>query len=127
MLGTTMRGLGHAASPPLQPDDQPIDFAHLFRMTLGDHSLEQEVLALFDRQIEMLVGRMTGIKPAAVAALAHTIKASALGIGAWSIASAAEAVEAVSHSAGDIDFAVGELSRAAAKVRATIANRLAPA
>ena len=34
-------------SPPLAPDDGPIDFEHLKRMTLGDAGLEQEVLAMF--------------------------------------------------------------------------------
>ena len=34
-------------SPPLAPDDGPIDIEHLRRMTLGDASLEREVLAMF--------------------------------------------------------------------------------
>jgi len=34
-------------SPPLAPDDGPIDIEHLKRMTLGDASLEREVLAMF--------------------------------------------------------------------------------
>ena len=34
-------------SPPLVPDDGPIDIAHLKRMTLGDAGLEREVLAMF--------------------------------------------------------------------------------
>src|SRR6267154_2649952 len=33
-------------SPPLAPDDGPIDFEHLKRMTLGDAGLEQEVVAM---------------------------------------------------------------------------------
>ena len=37
-------------SPPLAPDDGPIDFAHLGRMTLGDAGLEREVLAMFSAQ-----------------------------------------------------------------------------
>ena len=37
-------------SPPLAPDDGPIDFEHLQRMTLGDAGLEQEVLAMFSAQ-----------------------------------------------------------------------------
>jgi hypothetical protein len=125
MLDTFTAALDYTASPPLQPEDQPIDFAHLFRMTLGDHSLEREVLALFDRQAEMLIGRMAGIEPPAVAALAHTLKGSARGIGAWGVASAAEAVETASISSGDVGTAVEALSRAAAKARETIATRLA--
>ena len=33
-------------SPPLAPEDGPIDFAHLSRMTLGDGDLEREVLTM---------------------------------------------------------------------------------
>ena len=42
-------------SPPLVPDDGPIDIAHLQRMTLGDVSLEREVLAMFAAQAAGLV------------------------------------------------------------------------
>ena len=35
-----------------------IDRRHLARMTLGDRSLEQEVLQLFDRQASLLIERM---------------------------------------------------------------------
>ena len=37
-------------SPPLAPDDGPIDIEHLQRMTLGDAGLEREVLAMFSAQ-----------------------------------------------------------------------------
>ena len=37
-------------SPPLAPDDGPIDIDHLQRMTLGDAGLEREVLAMFSAQ-----------------------------------------------------------------------------
>ena len=45
-------------SPPLVPVERPIDFEHLSRMTLGDRTLEREVLSLFVRQAEMLRARM---------------------------------------------------------------------
>ena len=44
-------------SPPLVPDDGPIDLEHLRRMTLGDASLEREVLAMFSAQAVKLIGR----------------------------------------------------------------------
>jgi HPt (histidine-containing phosphotransfer) domain-containing protein len=116
--------LERMASPPLVPDDQPIDFSHLFRMTLGDHSLEREVLQLFDRQTEMLLARMNAAEPAAAAALAHTLKGSARGIGAWNVASTAEQVEIAAAAAGDLNAAIDALSQAAARVRATIADHL---
>ena len=124
MFTTSTSPLQRMASPPLQPDDQPIDFAHLFRMTLGDHSLEREVLELFDRQVELLIGRMAATEPAAVGALAHTLKGSARGIGAWGVAAAAESVETISASAGDLAAAVEALSQAAGRARETIAGHL---
>ena len=45
-------------SPPLAPDDGPIDFEHLQRMTLGDAGLEQEVLAMFAAQSAKLIGTL---------------------------------------------------------------------
>jgi HPt (histidine-containing phosphotransfer) domain-containing protein len=68
-------------------------------MTLGERSLEREVLALFDRQAEMLLPRIRGGAPALAAASAHTLKGSALGIGAFRVASAAAAVEQANDAA----------------------------
>jgi len=70
-----------------------IDVEHLSSMTLGDRSLEREVLELFDRQATMLIARMHDAVPAVVSACAHTLKGSARGIGAWAVADAADAVE----------------------------------
>jgi len=105
---------------------RPIDLAHLARMTLGDLSLEREVLQLFERQAGMLLGRVRGGSPPAIAAIAHTLKGSARGIGAKRVASAAEAVEAAS-SAGDeamLDDAIARLREAADEARAVIAELL---
>ena len=54
--------MAEVGAPPLVPD-QPIDRTHLFKMTLGDHSLEGEVLRLFERQVAMLLGRMDATDP----------------------------------------------------------------
>ena len=70
-----------------------IDVEHLARMTLGERSLEREVLALFDRQADMLLPRIRGGAPAMAAASAHTLKGSAVGIGAFKVARAVEQVE----------------------------------
>ena len=45
-------------SPPLAPDDGPIDSGHLERMTLGDAGLTREVLAMFSAQAVGLIGRL---------------------------------------------------------------------
>ena len=103
-------------------DEAVIDLKHLFRMTLGDHSLEREVLALFDRQIDMLIARMSEVDPSCVGALAHTLKGSARGVGAWPMARAAEAVEAAELA--ELAPAVAALAAAACETRAAIAEIL---
>jgi HPt (histidine-containing phosphotransfer) domain-containing protein len=100
-----------------------IDRAHLARMTLGDQSLEREVLQLFDRQSEILLARMNDAPPAAVAALAHTMKGSARGIGAWPVAQAAEAVEeAAAHDPTCMAPAQRRLAAVVREVRVVIAD-----
>lgn len=69
-----------------------IDRAHLCRMTAGAGELERELLALFDTQCAVLMERMVEC-PATRSTLAHTLKGSALGIGAMRVAQAAAAVE----------------------------------
>ena len=70
-----------------------IDTAHLSRMTLGELSLQREVLALFDRQADLLMPRIRTGAPGVAAVSAHVLKGSAVGIGAFKVARAAEAVE----------------------------------
>jgi HPt (histidine-containing phosphotransfer) domain-containing protein len=113
------------ASPPLAPDAQPIDRAHLFRMTLGDHKLEREVLQLFDQQAGLLLARMAQADPAGVAALAHTLQGSARGVGAWGIARAAEALEVAARGRTvELQSAVNTLSFATDEARRAIAELL---
>jgi hypothetical protein len=113
------------ASPPLVPDTQPIDRNHLFRMTLGDHKLECEVLQLFERQAGMLLSRMGEADPAGVAALAHTLQGTARGVGAWNVARAAEAVE-VAAGARNVELqpAMNALSGAIDDARRAIVELL---
>lgn len=93
-----------AALKQAEAHDAPIDLVHLARMTLGERSLEREVLQLFRRQASMLIARMRGVEPAGAGGLAHTLNGSARGIGAWRAARAAEAVE-IAATAGDASFA----------------------
>lgn len=76
-----------------------IDLAHLSRMTLGEASLQREVLALFRRQADLLLPRMRCGVPAVAAACAHTLKGSAAGIGAFAVMRAAETVETATDAA----------------------------
>jgi HPt (histidine-containing phosphotransfer) domain-containing protein len=113
-------------APPLVPVEQPVDLAHLSRMTLGDRDLEREVLQLFERQAAMLLDRMPGAGSAHVAAMAHTIKGSARGIGAWQIARYAETLELAAASAREADraAALASLMGSVEKVRAVIKDLL---
>lgn len=115
----------HVSAPPLAPVDRPIDFEHLFRMTLGDHDLEREVLQLFDRQAGMLMERIAQSEPGTVAAAAHTLKGSARGIGAWFVARAADMVEAAATSSqSDLPKAVRALAVSVDEARVVITDLL---
>lgn len=111
-------------SPPSSPE-RAIDLVHLARMTFGDRRLEREVLELFDRQAQMLIGRMNRSAPAAVATLAHTLKGSARGIGAKRVARAADEVElAAAEGEATLRPAIGMLEAAVEEARAVIADLL---
>jgi HPt (histidine-containing phosphotransfer) domain-containing protein len=106
-------------SPPLAPDDGPIDIAHLTRMTLGDTGLEREVLAMFAGQSAGLVDELATL-PANAAALTHTLKGSARAIGAVRVADAAERLEAAIRGAADASQALAALNDSVSEVRAAI-------
>ena len=92
------------------------------RTTLGDRSLEREVLQLFDRQAGLLLARMQSRDAAAMAALAHTLKGSAASIGATDVMLAAAAVE---HAgAGEREAALDRLAAAIDEACAAIAGLL---
>lgn len=100
-----------------------IDRAHLKRMTFGDRALEREVLQLFERQAAVLIERMRSGDAAAIATLAHTLKGSALGIGAGGVAQAARAVEAAA-TPENTSLAIDRLAEAITAARASIAALL---
>ena len=113
------------SAPPLAPVERPIDLEHLSRMTLGERSLEREVLQLFDRQASMLLNRMLTAPPPVAAGAAHTLKGSALGIGAFEVARAAEAVEFAARSdVGDMPNRVRQLRGCVEAARIVIADLL---
>ena len=79
-------------SPPLVPDDGPFDFDHLKRKTMGDASLEREVLAMFAAQASELIEKIVKM-PTNVDHLAHKLRGSAEAVGAFRIIDAAEWLE----------------------------------
>lgn len=106
-------------SPPLAPDDGPIDMAHLARMTLGDERLTREVLTMFAAQALRLVGTLAALPPEA-GALAHTLKGSARAIGAFAVADAAAALEAALENGEDPARALLVLDDLVAQARSAI-------
>ena len=106
-------------SPPLAPDDGPIDLIHLRRMTLGDAALEREVLSMFSAQAARLAGALAA-EPADASALVHTLKGSARAIGAFAVADAAAHLETLIRSGSDRAEALSELDDAVAQASAAI-------
>jgi HPt (histidine-containing phosphotransfer) domain-containing protein len=106
-------------SPPLAPDDGPIDIAHLRRMTLGDAALEREVLSMFSAQASRLVKALAALPPDA-SALAHTLKGSARAVGAFALGDAAAHLETLIRTGGNTEGALNELDDAVTDARDAI-------
>ena len=111
-------------SPPLAPDDGPIDIDHLRRMTLGDAGLEREVLAMFAAQsvslIAGLAAKNLNANSADTTALAHMLKGSARAIGAFRVVEAAESLEIRLRNGDDPSRAFAEVDDAVAEAKAAI-------
>jgi HPt (histidine-containing phosphotransfer) domain-containing protein len=106
-------------SPPLVPDDGPIDLHHLKRMTLGDEGLEREVLTMFSAQSERLIGTIAA-SPDQAGELVHTLKGSARAVGAFGVAEAAADLEAAVANGDDPAEALADLEDAVAQARTAI-------
>ncbi|MEO3385739.1 Hpt domain-containing protein [Mesorhizobium sp. CAU 1741] len=72
---------------------RPIDLVHLARQTMGDRALEQEVLSMFVQQLAIARERLLSAGQDERKRLAHTLKGSAAGVGAFSIAECAAGIE----------------------------------
>jgi HPt (histidine-containing phosphotransfer) domain-containing protein len=106
-------------SPPLVPDDGPIDIAHLKRMTLGNADLEREVLAMFSAQAVGFAAALAKL-PSDAGALAHTLKGSARAIGAFAVADAASHLEVLLRKGADPAQALLQLNQAVTEARTAI-------
>lgn len=76
--------------------DRLLDLAHLSRQCMGDEDLESEILSQFRTQSLTLSAQMSTEDTSPLAAqadIAHRLRGSALAVGAWAVASAAEAAE----------------------------------
>jgi HPt (histidine-containing phosphotransfer) domain-containing protein len=65
---------------------RPIDLQHLSRQTMGDRDIEREVLALFVQQALTAREEIGGAAVRERLRLAHALKGSARGVGAFRIA-----------------------------------------
>jgi HPt (histidine-containing phosphotransfer) domain-containing protein len=121
--------VNHAAMNP-ERDSPPapiLDLVHLSRQTFGDHSLETELLTIFERQAAQFSARL--LEPrrpgdaASRADLAHTLKGSARAVGAFAIGAAADAYEAALRSgAPGTDALCEKLNAEIAAARVVIAE-----
>lgn len=84
----------NAPPPPAVSTADPIDLRHLAAQSMNDRAIEAEVLDLFACQAGLLRAEIAGARGEERRRLAHTLKGSARGVGAFAVAVCAEAVEA---------------------------------
>ncbi|UCI05499.1 Hpt domain-containing protein [Mesorhizobium sp. B1-1-8] len=72
---------------------RPVDLAHLARQTMGDRELEREVLALFVQQALSVRDKVLDADARERVLLAHSLKGSARGVGAFAVAECAATIE----------------------------------
>jgi chemotaxis protein histidine kinase CheA len=102
--------------------DPPLDLVHLARQCLGDRELEAELLGLFRVQAPALTAQLSGpphLSLEAKGRIAHTLRGSALAVGAGRVASAAWRIEELASAAGvqrsAVAVAIAELQAAVAE------------
>ena len=83
--------------------ERPIDFDHLARQTMGQKDLEAEVLRLFLRQARDCVRSIHASKGNDRVGIAHTLKGSARGIGAFNVADQAARLEEMPDDAERVE------------------------
>ena len=72
---------------------RPIDLAHLSKQTMGDRDLEHEILGMFAEQAQAVRRQIGSAEVKQRLFLAHSLKGSARGVGAFAIAECACAIE----------------------------------
>lgn len=132
MLKNTGTASLRQENPAHSDHDPPIDLVHLARQSQGDPTLEQELLVLFAPLAGSLALQLSDpqMRLELKANIAHKLRGSALAIGAWRIARAAEAIEGTARSAdgecpGEAEttsatFAIAALQAAVAEAIAQI-------
>lgn len=110
--------LGEAEEPP------PISFEHLRRYTFGDTNLEREVLELFCKHAPSMMAELKrAASEKAWRDAAHSLKGSALAVGAWDVARSAEEAECAGARYIASDDLIARLELALGKVQRFVAAR----
>lgn len=81
------KGYGPSAS-------KPIDLVHLARQTMGDRTVELEVLKIFARQARQCLAELSVADQDGKIATAHRLKGAAQAVGAFPLSKFAEEIEA---------------------------------
>ena len=107
--------LAFAGLNDLSAGEPAIDLVHLARQTDNDSALEEELLALFDRQSASLLAQLSAedAPRRRRADAAHMLRGSALAVGAGSVARAAQALETALERANAEKFEIDEAARGA--------------
>ncbi|QSW93540.1 Hpt domain-containing protein [Rhizobium lentis] len=79
---------------------RPIDLVHLAKQTMGDKTLEIEVLQMFARQARACLQDIASGESVRVGAAAHRLKGAASSVGAFRVSQTAEVVEETGGDAG---------------------------
>lgn len=76
------------------PKRQPVDLVHLSRYTMGNNTIEREVLELFKRQTRLYFDKLSqSANDDSWREAARVLKASARSVGAWQLLQTAEIAE----------------------------------
>ena len=105
---------------------EAFDLHHLNKATFGSRELALEVLGLFERQAEKLLNDVAEASdPKTRSRAAHTLKGSALGVGALGVAAAAEEMERVAEDPIEVIGALARLSARVAEARLALTDLIA--
>lgn len=83
-------------------NSRPIDLVHLASQTMGDKTLEIEVLQMFARQARRCIQELSTGDAEIIRASAHRLKGAALAVGAFRVTKAAEELEEDADNASQI-------------------------
>jgi HPt (histidine-containing phosphotransfer) domain-containing protein len=131
IMSAVAASMGEIPSRPALPgsrgssgDEPTIDLVHLARQTDNDPALEDELLALFDRQSASILAQLSREETTTRnrADAAHMLRGSALAIGAGAVARAAQAFETSLERGGAGVVELEALAQAVGQARAAIAR-----